>query len=260
MCRRASEFDYEVRHRSMSGDSYSINLLRKECSCRKWLLTGLPCCHALSCMIGQGIDVDQYVSDYFRKEKYEACYSHIIYPVNGQSLWTRTEFTDLQPPPIKRQPGRPKKNRRKDADEKRDEQQLKRARYGMKCSRCKAEGHNKSTCKLPPPPEAKPHATQPTASQTPASQPHATQASATQPSATQGSTQPSASQHQVRSNSANAPATTTSRASQKTKQGSANATATATTVSSSQPTTSTLKRKRSPRKKKGSASTQPQNT
>jgi hypothetical protein len=86
---------------------------------------------------------------------------------------------------------------------KRDEQQLKRARYGMKCSRCKAEGHNKSTCKLPPPPLelAQPPVTQPTSSQTPTSQPQAPA---------------NPSQHQVRSNSAiapaNAPATTTSRA------------------------------------------------
>lgn len=27
---------------------------------------------------------------------------------------------------------------------------MKRARWGMKCSRCKQSGHNKSTCKLPP--------------------------------------------------------------------------------------------------------------
>jgi hypothetical protein len=178
---------------SMNGDSYSINLLRKECSCRMWLLTGLPCCHAISCMKSQDIDVDQYVPDCFRKERYEACYSHIIYPVNGQSLWRRTEYTDLLPPPIKRQPGRPKKNRRKDADEKRDEQQLKRAKYGMKCSRCKAEGHNKSTCKLPPPPPEP--GTQPPASQVPTSQPTSSHAPTTQVSATQASaSQVSASQ------------------------------------------------------------------
>jgi len=158
---RGSEYDYEVRHKLMNGDLYSINLLRNECSCRKWLLTGLPCCHVLSCMKGQDIDVGQYAPNCFRKERYEACYSHIIYQVNGQPLWRRTEFTDLQPPRIKRKPRRPKKNRRKDDDEKRDEQQLKRAKNGIKCSRCKAEGCNKSTCKLLPPPP--PPATQPTA-------------------------------------------------------------------------------------------------
>lgn len=248
MVRRASEYDYEIRHRSMNGDSYSINLLRKECSCRKWLLTGLPCCHAISCMKSQDIDVDQYVSDCFRKERYEICYSHIIYPVNGQSLWRRTEYTDLQPPPIKRQPGRPKKNRRKDVDEKRDEQQLKKAKYGMKCSRCKAEGHNKSTCKLPPPPPQPEPGTQPPATQFPTSQPTSDHAPTTQVSATQASaSQVSTTQFVA------------AKVSSGTQSVAAKVSATAK-VSSSQPTTSTLKKKRSPRKKKRSASTQPQNT
>jgi len=249
LVRRASEYDYEVRHRLTNGDSYSINLLRKECSCRKWLLTGLPCCHAISCMKAQDIDVNQYVPDCFRKERYEACYSHIIYLVNGQSLWRRTEYTDLQPPPIKRQPGRSKKNRRKDVDEKRDEQQLKRAKYGMKCSRCKTEGHNKSTCKLPPPP--------PPASQVPTSQPTSSHAPTTQVSATQASaTQPPATQVP----NTQVPSTTQPPATQSVAAKVSSTSATTRKVSSSQPTTSTLKRKRSPRKKKGSSLSQPQST
>jgi hypothetical protein len=104
-------------------------------------------------MRDQNIDVDQYVPDYYRKEAYAACYSHMIYPTNGQNLWTKTEFVDLQPPPIKRQPGRPKKKRNREAGEmKKDDSQLKRARNGIRCGRCQEIGHNKSTCKLPPPP------------------------------------------------------------------------------------------------------------
>jgi len=95
----------------------------------------------------------EFVPDEYRRERYEACYAHMIFPVNGRSLWQRTAYTDLQPPPIRRQPGRPKKKRTKDPSEMlRDDSQMKRARYGIKCSRCKAVGHNKSTCKLPPPP------------------------------------------------------------------------------------------------------------
>ncbi|KAK2351765.1 hypothetical protein QL285_096968 [Trifolium repens] len=131
--RRGGEFDYEVRHFSPNGDKYTINLLKRECSCRKWYLTGLPCCHAIPCMRDQNIDVDQYVPDYYRKEAYAACYSHMIYPTNGQNLWTKTEFVDLQPPPIKRQPGRPKKKRNREAG-------------------AKKLDTIKSTCKLPPPP------------------------------------------------------------------------------------------------------------
>jgi len=71
-------------------------------------------------------------------------------------MWVRTAYIDMQPPHIKRQPGRSKKKRTKDPSELlRDESQMKRVRYGIECRRCKEVGHNKSTCKLPPPP---PHA------------------------------------------------------------------------------------------------------
>jgi hypothetical protein len=112
-------------------DHFSVNLDRKVCSCRKWALTGLSCCHAISCMKHQNLEIDDFVPDYYKKDKYAACYSSIIYPTNGQDLWVRTEYNDLQPPPIKRQPGRPKKKRRLEAGEMRkDANQMRRASYG----------------------------------------------------------------------------------------------------------------------------------
>jgi len=76
----------------------------------------------------------------------------VIYLVNGQCLRERTEYGDLQPPQIRSKLGRPKKKRNKEAGASlKDETQLKKARWGIKCSICKQSGHNKSTCKLPPP-------------------------------------------------------------------------------------------------------------
>jgi hypothetical protein len=114
---------------SNTGDKYVVNLLDKVCDCRKWLLTGLPCCHAISCMKYKYNKIANYVPSIFKKEQYVACYSSIIFPINGQDLWMRTDCTGLQQPPVKRQPRRP---------------------------RCKQTGHNKSTCPLPPPPAPPP--------------------------------------------------------------------------------------------------------
>jgi hypothetical protein len=163
----------------------SVCLGKKECSCRKWLLTGLPCVHAICCIREMELDMYDFVPDEYRKEKHEACYRHIIYPVNGRSLWERTRYTDLQPPPIKRQPGRPKKKRNKDPSELlRDDSEMKRARNGIKCSICKQFGHNKSTCKLPPPPPPPPTENQPESQSqtTSANQPTATTTVHIQPS------------------------------------------------------------------------------
>ncbi|CAJ2645668.1 unnamed protein product [Trifolium pratense] len=165
MVRPAGYELFEVRHISASGDQFSVSLGTRECSCRKWMLTGLPCRHAIACMREMEIDPGQYVPDYFRKETYEACYQPMIYPTNGQNVWVRTRFTDLQPPPIKRQPGRPKKKRNKEADElKKDDGNMKRAFHGIVCGNCKRLGHNKQTCKQPPPPQAPPATTQPSTS------------------------------------------------------------------------------------------------
>ncbi|KAI5406286.1 hypothetical protein KIW84_052867 [Lathyrus oleraceus] len=82
----------------------------------------------------------------------EVCYSPVIYPVNREALWTKYDAIDLHPPPIKRQPGRPKKKRNREAGEMvRDETHLKREKHRIKCSRCHKEGHNKATCKLSQP-------------------------------------------------------------------------------------------------------------
>ena len=68
-------------------------------------------------MRNQDLNVYDYVPDIYKKMKYVACYSIVIYYANGQSLWERTEYNDLQPPPIRKQPGRPKKKMKKEAHE-----------------------------------------------------------------------------------------------------------------------------------------------
>lgn len=104
----------------------------------------------LSCMKDQYLPIDDFVLDYYKKELYEAYYSPVIYLVNGETLWSKYDVVDLQPQPINRQPGRPKKKRNRDVGEMvRDEIHLKMENHGIKCSRCQKEGHNKATCKLP---------------------------------------------------------------------------------------------------------------
>jgi hypothetical protein len=197
--RQGGDHDFQVIHLSNSGDKYAVNLQGMVCDCRKWNLTGLLCCHAIACMKHKHYNIADYVPSIYKKEAYAECYSSKIYPANGENLWMRTEYTDLQPPAIKKQPRRPKKKRRLDASELlREEGQMKRASYGIKCSRCKQSGHNKSTCPLPPPPPPPPES-ETQASQVPPSQPQAqveTQTNQAQVSQTQAS-QPQATQSQT---------------------------------------------------------------
>ncbi|CAK8567811.1 unnamed protein product [Lathyrus sativus] len=106
--------DYKVRHTSLNEEKCVANLYKNESSCRLWMLTGLPCCHAMSCMKDQHLEIDGFVPVCYKKEQYTACYAHVIYPLNREALWAKTSVVDLQPPPIKRQSGRPKKKRNRE--------------------------------------------------------------------------------------------------------------------------------------------------
>lgn len=147
---------------SYNGEKYTINLSINEFSCIRWMLIWLSCCHVISCMKDHQLDIDAFVLDCYKKEWYEACYAPILYPINGQTLWTKFFFINLLPPPIKRQPGRPKKKRIREAREMvKPDSQLKRVIFGIKCSRFHKDGHNKAICKLPIP-QATPNQSGPT--------------------------------------------------------------------------------------------------
>ena len=48
---------------------------------------------------------------------YNATYEHFIKPTQGEEYWEPTSYDRPTPAPIKRRPGRPKKQRRKDTTE-----------------------------------------------------------------------------------------------------------------------------------------------
>ncbi|XP_058776171.1 uncharacterized protein LOC131650482 [Vicia villosa] len=118
---------------------------------RIWMLTGIPCHHALSCILNRSEDPTEYIPSWFRKETYQACYAPLIYPTNGENLWELTPYPDILPPPSRRAPGRPKKRSNRDADEKRkDSTTVSIKCLPNKCSACGLSGHNKSSCPSAP--------------------------------------------------------------------------------------------------------------
>ena len=68
-------------------------------------------------------------------------------PMNELDMWEDTGFEPVGPPRKQRPPGRPKKRRKRDADEQRTQSSKLRRRLVMKCQYCKEIGHNKRTCK-----------------------------------------------------------------------------------------------------------------
>ncbi|WVZ16542.1 hypothetical protein V8G54_009524 [Vigna mungo] len=90
---------------------------------------------------------EDYVHPYYKKEAYVTCYEPEIVPINGQQLWSTSDTGALLPPIYKTPPGRPKKLRRRDADEYVSHVKLSKKNVLMKCSSCNEFGLNVRTCK-----------------------------------------------------------------------------------------------------------------
>jgi len=95
----AGEKLFEVNHVSMIGDKFMVNLDKLEYTCRKWTITGIPCCHSLTAMRFLNINIEQHIPHWFLTSTYEETYIPLIYPVNGPKVWEMNSDIDVLPPP-----------------------------------------------------------------------------------------------------------------------------------------------------------------
>ncbi|CAH9125870.1 unnamed protein product [Cuscuta epithymum] len=127
-------------------DSLSVDLGAETCTCRKWDMSGIPCCHAIACIFFLHKEAEDFVDDCYKRDTYLKAYAGSIPPCEGERHWPRIEFK-LFPPPIKIGPGRPRRNRRKDPfEDPKKPGKLTRHGIEMTCSICQTKGHNKRRC------------------------------------------------------------------------------------------------------------------
>nr|GEY06419.1 hypothetical protein [Tanacetum cinerariifolium] len=81
------------------------------CKCRKWQLSGIPCGHVISVTRYLGLsDCQQFVSDWFKKPKYQGTYAEPIHFICNVQEWEFPQHIRKAIPPRmdNPQPGRPK--------------------------------------------------------------------------------------------------------------------------------------------------------
>ncbi|XP_074284368.1 uncharacterized protein LOC141608938 [Silene latifolia] len=139
----SSDIVYQVMYGT---DNLTVNLETRECTCKKWNLTGIPCGHAIAAIFDKYEKAEDYVDDCYKKETYLRIYGSSITPCPGERHWPSVHQL-LNPPQIKVGPGRPRKNRRKDPfkDPKKSGNLTKHG-LEMTCSVCKSRTHNKRKC------------------------------------------------------------------------------------------------------------------
>nr|XP_023900754.1 uncharacterized protein LOC112012612 [Quercus suber] len=126
--------------------SFIVDPAKGVCSCRKWDITGIPCCHAVSCILFNREQVEKYTNASYHTSTYKACYEHTIDPLNGANMWTSTSLPPVQPPIKKRPPGKSKKKRILEPNEPR-RGYYKGLGIAKRCKSCGKIGHNKKSYK-----------------------------------------------------------------------------------------------------------------
>ncbi|XP_076934335.1 uncharacterized protein LOC143600567 [Bidens hawaiensis] len=128
-------------------EAYSVDLDNRECSCRLWQISGIPCLHSTTAIYYTNNDPEEYVSDWFKVERFKETYKHYIKPVNGSKMWKSTSYIKPLPPKERRMPGRPSIKRKRHETEKQGKYKtVSTTGRHITCGNCGEIGHNVKTC------------------------------------------------------------------------------------------------------------------
>ena len=92
-------------------------------------------------------DPEDYIHEWYHKNKYIETYKHTLNPINGPDEWKKYGMKKLLPPLERKQPGGPKRNRNPEHHEtNKNRTKLPRTGRVMTCGICHKKGHNKKGC------------------------------------------------------------------------------------------------------------------
>ncbi|KAI3703759.1 hypothetical protein L1987_73954 [Smallanthus sonchifolius] len=110
------------------GEQVVVDVNDRNCTCRRWDLTGLPCKHAVAVNWNMALNGQQVVPpecwahSSYKLSTWKKVYSYKIAPLNGKNMWPKSDSPTTLTPPLHNNPiGRPKKKRRKNQAEIQDD-------------------------------------------------------------------------------------------------------------------------------------------
>jgi len=107
ICNGAEKFEVQ-----QWDNRFTVDLVKKECSCRYWQLSGLLCPHAISCIFFKTNTLNEYIANCYSIVEFNKTYAYCLDSVEGMNNCPESEMPKLKAPGYIRMPGRPKKERR----------------------------------------------------------------------------------------------------------------------------------------------------
>ncbi|XP_066163390.1 uncharacterized protein [Oryza sativa Japonica Group] len=138
---------FQVQERQ---SSYIVDVISKHCDCRRWDLTGIPCCHAIDCIREERLSEQDFLPFCYSIEAFKSVYANNIMPCSDRANWEKMNGPQVLPPVYEKKVGRPKKTRRKHPTEVQGKNGLKLNKHGViiHCSYCHEPNHNKKGCPM----------------------------------------------------------------------------------------------------------------
>ncbi|XP_059281828.1 uncharacterized protein LOC132035547 isoform X2 [Lycium ferocissimum] len=94
-----------------------VNLIQGTCTYKILALKGIPCAHAIAIMHHDEANPLDAVSTGYRKETYLRAYGNFLQLTTNMEMCPETSNPKVEPPPIRKMPGRPSKKRKKELGE-----------------------------------------------------------------------------------------------------------------------------------------------
>jgi hypothetical protein len=125
--------------------TFNVDMKTRTCDCNRWQLTGIPCHHVIACCRNDKINPENLVHSCYTVDTYNKAYNYNLAPLRGRLFWEKMNGVKIHPPLFTKVMGRPKKNRKKEPEEKvkNGVKILTKAGVTMHCSVCGKPNHNK---------------------------------------------------------------------------------------------------------------------
>ena len=77
---------------------HNVDLKNMTCTCRSWMLKGIPCQHVVCALFHKQLNPEDYIAKWYRKETYLKAYNFFLELVRGIKLWPDSQNPTIQPP------------------------------------------------------------------------------------------------------------------------------------------------------------------
>ncbi|KAK9222452.1 hypothetical protein WN944_010888 [Citrus x changshan-huyou] len=140
------DYDFEVID-DVTYESFVVDLDKRTCGCGAYQISGIPCKHAMPCIVMKCECAANYVDPRLTVRAYIITYSEFIKPRPNQAIWPSVQGPEINPPEMLVQVSKLKKHARK--KEPNELLRKKKNKQIFKCTNCSGIGHNKRSSKNP---------------------------------------------------------------------------------------------------------------